>query len=204
MRIWQLVKRILNRKIYYGRNKISHIGLNVTLPYDIRISGGQNISIGNSVHIGAGAVFMATNATIKIKHNVVASHNLKIITGDHERRVGTFCNLITEATKNHALGLDQPVVIESDVWIGMNVVILKGVTIGRGVTVSAGAVVHRSMPPYCICGGVPARVIKFYWTIEQILEHEKALYPVNERYTREQLEEIFVKYQKQNQICHMD
>ena len=139
---------------------------------------------------------MASGASITIKHNVVASHNLKIITGDHERRVGVFCNTITSATKNYNLGLDQPVVIESDVWIGMNVVILKGVTIGRGSTVSAGAVVHRSMPPYCICGGVPAKVIKFYWTIDQILEHEAKLYLEEERYTRKQLEEIFAKYKR--------
>lgn len=139
---------------------------------------------------------MAPNASITIKHNVVASENLKIITGDHERRVGLFCNNITEAIKKHNIGLDQPVVIESDVWIGMNVVILKGVTIGRGSTVSAGTVVHRSMPPYCICGGVPAKVIKFYWTVDQIMEHESKLYPEGERYTREQLEEIVAKYQK--------
>ena len=105
-------------------------------------------------------------------------------------------NVPFSATKNYNLGLDQPVVIESDVWIGMNVVILKGVTIGRGSTVSAGAVVHRSMPPYCICGGVPAKVIKFYWTIDQILKHEAKLYPEEERYTRKQLEEIFAKYKR--------
>ena len=72
----------------------------------------------------------------------------------------------------------------------------SGVTVGRGTTVAAGAVVGKSMPPYCICGGVPAKFIKFYWTIDQILEHEAKLYPENERYTREQLEEIFAKYQK--------
>lgn len=190
------VKRLLNWNVYYGKCKIGFLGENVNIPYGINISGGENINIQDNVSIGTGAVFMATNAGITIKHNVVASHNLRIVTGDHERRVGAFCNTITEATKNHDLGLDQPVVIESDVWIGMNVVILKGVTIGRGSTVSAGAVVHRSMPPYCICGGVPAKVIKFYWSIDQILEHESKLYPEEERYTREQLEGIFAKYQK--------
>ena len=196
MSIKQKIKELLNWSLYYGQNKIDHIGENVALPYDIRVSGGGKISIGNHVNIGTGAVLMASGASITIKHNVVASHNLKIITGDHERRVGVFCNTITSATKNYNLGLDQPVVIESDVWIGMNVVILKGVTIGRGSTVSAGAVVHRSMPPYCICGGVPAKVIKFYWTIDQILEHEAKLYPEEERYTRKQLEEIFAKYKR--------
>ena len=121
---------------------------------------------------------------------MVASHNLKIITGDHERRIGTFCSSITEVTKNHNLGLDKDVMIEPDVWIGMNVVILKGVTIGRGSTVSAGSVVVKDVPPYSIVGGVPAKVIKYYWTIDQILEHEAALYPQNERYTRQELETI--------------
>ena len=89
-------------------------------------------------------------------------------------------------------------IVESDVWIGMNVTLLSGVTIGRGTTVAAGAVVLKSMPPYCICGGVPARVIKFYWSIDQILEHESKLYPDDQRYTREQLEEIMNKYSKYN------
>lgn len=193
-----VIKKFLNWKLYFGGDKIKSIGNNVTLPYNIRVSGGGNIIIQENVSIGTGAVFMATNASITIKHNVVASHNLRIITGDHERRVGMFCNNITEAIKNHNLGLDKPVIIEPDVWIGMNVIILKGVTIGRGTTVSAGAVVHRSMPPYCICGGVPAKVIKFYWTIDEILEHESKLYPKDERYTRKQLEDIFEKYKNEH------
>ena len=86
--------------------------------------------------------------------------------------------------------------MEEDVWIGCNVTLLSGVTIGRGSTEAAGAVVAKTMPPYCICGGIPAKFIKFYWTIDQILEHEAKLYSEEERYTREQLEEIFVKWQK--------
>ena len=86
--------------------------------------------------------------------------------------------------------------VEQDCWIGSNVTLLSGVTIGRGTTVAAGAVVTKSMPPYCVCGGVPAKFIKFYWTIDQIMEHEAKLYPVEDRYTCEQLEEIFTKYQK--------
>lgn len=192
-RIKTITKKLLRWRLYFGNSRISYIGSNVALPFNIRISGGENIIIQSNVSIGHGAVFMATNASITIKHNVIASHNLRIVTGDHERRVGVFCNNITEASKNHNIGLDQPVIIEPDVWIGMNVTILKGVTIGRGTTVSAGAVVSRSMPPYCICGGVPAKVIKYYWTVDQILEHEERLYPENERYTREQLEEIILK-----------
>ncbi|MBQ8735355.1 MAG: hypothetical protein IJY75_05190 [Bacteroidaceae bacterium] len=99
---------------------------------------------------------------------------------------------ITEANKPR--GYDSDVIIENDVWIGSKVTILSGVTVGRGCTVAAGAVVAKSTPPYAIIGGVPAKFIKFYWTIDEILLHESKLYPESERFTREQLEEIFRKY----------
>jgi maltose O-acetyltransferase len=58
-------------------------------------------------------------------------------------------------------GMTQaPVRIESDVWIGAQVVILPGVTIGRGAIVAAGAVVTRDVLPGSVVGGVPAKVIR--------------------------------------------
>ena len=82
------------------------------------------------------------------------------------------------------------VIIENDVWIGSNVTLLMGVTVGRGATIAAGAVVNKDIPPYCIVGGVPARVIKYYWSIDEILQHEKLLYEEYNRYSREELEKI--------------
>lgn len=55
--------------------------------------------------------------------------------------------------------LSDPVLIEDDVWIGLNAVILQGITIGRGSIIGAGAVVTRSIPPWSIAVGVPAKVI---------------------------------------------
>jgi acetyltransferase-like isoleucine patch superfamily enzyme len=52
-----------------------------------------------------------------------------------------------------------PVVIEDDVWIGLNVVVLQGVTIGRGAIVGAGAVVTKDVPEWSIAHGVPAKVV---------------------------------------------
>ena len=75
----------------------------------------------------------------------------------------------------------------------MNVTLLAGVEIGRGSTIAAGAVVTKSAPPYSIIAGVPAKVLKFYWTIDEIIEHEKSLYLEEDRYTRTQLEEIIGK-----------
>lgn len=73
----------------------------------------------------------------------------------------------------------------------MNVTLLGGVKIGIGATVASGAVVTRDVPPYSIVGGILAKYIKFYWTKEQIVEHEKILYNINERINPILLDEYF-------------
>ena len=152
----------------------------------------DNIYFGSNVRVGANAYISAINAKFICKGNCAIAERLTVHTGNHARIVGKFVTDITEANK--PFGYDSDVIIEEDVWIGCNVTLLPGVTIGRGTTVAAGAVVSKSMPPYCICGGVPAKFIKFYWTVDQILEHEMKLYPEKDRYKREQLEELFKKY----------
>ena len=54
----------------------------------------------------------------------------------------------------------QPITIEDDVWVGANSVILPGVTLGKHCVVAAGSVVSRSIPPYSVCAGSPAKVVK--------------------------------------------
>ena len=51
-----------------------------------------------------------------------------------------------------------------------NVIILEGVKIGDGAILAAGSVVVRDVPPYAIVGGVPAKVIKYRFSQEQISE----------------------------------
>lgn len=82
---------------------------------------------------------------------------------------------------------DDPVVISDDVWVGANVTILKGVAVGRGAIIAAGSVVTKNVPPYSIVAGVPGKVVKFRWEVEQVLEHEKKLYPQEERYGYDEL-----------------
>ena len=111
---------------------------------------------------------------------------LKIITGNHNVKcVGRF---MFDGDYGKSADDDKDVVIEGDSWFGINVTLLAGVTVGRGSVVAVGAVVTRSCPPYSIIGGVPAKVLKFRFSVDEVLEHERQLYPEGERLKREELE----------------
>lgn len=62
--------------------------------------------------------------------------------------------------KNDSTRKLEPVTIGNDVWIGTGVTILNGASIGDGAIVAAGSVVTKSIPPYAIAGGIPARIIR--------------------------------------------
>ena len=47
------------------------------------------------------------------------------------------------------------------------------------------------VPPYAVVVGNPFRIIASKFTIEEILDHERILYPENERFSQEYLEELF-------------
>ena len=59
-------------------------------------------------------------------------------------------------------------VIGDGCWIGSRAMIMQGVTLGEGAVVATGAVVTQDVPPYAIVGGVPAKVIKYRFSEEDI------------------------------------
>lgn len=135
----------------------------------------ENIHIGNHVSIGYNADFIASRSKIIIGDHVIFAPHVSIRGGDHRYDiVGRYLDTISDLEK--LAENDQDVIFEGENWIGMNVTILKGVTIGRGAIVAAGAVVIKSIPPYSICGGIPAKVLKMRFTKAQVIEHETLLY----------------------------
>ena len=62
----------------------------------------------------------------------------------------------------------KEVEIGNDVWVGSNALILGGVKIGDGAIVAAGAVVTKDVPPYAIVGGVPAKIIRYRFSEDEI------------------------------------
>jgi acetyltransferase-like isoleucine patch superfamily enzyme len=106
---------------------------------------------GASILIGSGCGFSGT----------VVAAACNIVLGD---RVRCGANTVITDTDWHwddpRSGGACPVVIEDDVWLGLNVIVLKGVTIGAGSIIGAGSVVTHSIPSGVIAAGNPARVVK--------------------------------------------
>ena len=188
-----VIRRILTK--YFNavtRKKFLHVHPTARLFPDIKVYNPNNFYMGDNAGIDFGAVIMNTRAKFILGQNSAAAFGLSVVTGNHERRLGRFFLTVTDEEKSDES--DKDVIVEEDCWIGINVTLLSGVTVRRGTTVAAGSVVSKSTAPYSVVGGVPAKHIKFYWSIEQILEHEKALYPEEARYSRERLEDYFSKY----------
>jgi acetyltransferase-like isoleucine patch superfamily enzyme len=55
----------------------------------------------------------------------------------------------------------EGIIVEDDVWIGSKVTVVDGVTIGQGAVICAGSVVTKSIPPYAVAVGVPAKVVRY-------------------------------------------
>lgn len=100
--------------------------------------------------IACNNAILDARAGITIGSNVNISSNVSIWTLQHDYRDPYF-----RCTPEHY----GPVVIENRVWIGPSVTVLHDVTIGEGAVVAAGSVVTKSVPPYTLVGGIPAKVI---------------------------------------------
>jgi acetyltransferase-like isoleucine patch superfamily enzyme len=140
----------------------------------------KNITIGNDVSIGSGANFFASKSHIYIGNKVMFAPNVTIIGGNHSTHI--IGKLLADYKDNDKLKSDDvSVTIEDDVWVGTGVIILKGVHIGRGAIIAAGAVVNKNVAPYTIVGGVPAKLIKYRWSPDEIQKHEEMVYSPENR-----------------------
>jgi acetyltransferase-like isoleucine patch superfamily enzyme len=109
------------------------------------------IQLGDRVFLGE---FSQINCVTKviIGDDVMIAANTTIVDAGHEINPNTTIN------KQPTIG--QDIIIGNDVWIGAGAIILKGVTIGNGSVIGAGSLINKSIPPYQIWAGVPARFIR--------------------------------------------
>ena len=90
---------------------------------------------------------------MNIGDRVLISHNVNIHDTDShslhaEARHEHFVDMMRQGHPRVLEGVTSAaVVIEDDVWVGINASILKGVTIGARSVIAAGSMVTKDVPP---------------------------------------------------------
>lgn len=127
----------VNGKVIIGLNSAITLHENATL------------EIGDRTYIGAKA-HIRVGSHITIGRNVAIAWNVTIMDSDfHNYCINDIPQVIT-----------KKVTIGDNVWIGNNVIILKGITIGNNAIIAAGSVVTKDVPPDTAVAGNPAKKIK--------------------------------------------
>jgi acetyltransferase-like isoleucine patch superfamily enzyme len=173
---------IVLQKIFYVpifRSRLDQCGRGLTLPNGIpwieghlKICVGENVMLDNTV-ITSGSIHKEPVLTIGNRTEVGYHTHINV---GQSVQIGNNCMIAAECfiTDNDGHPVDpqrrlrrepvraneiESVIIEDNVWIGKGAVVLKGVTIGTGSVVSANSLVTKSLPPYSIAMGVPARLV---------------------------------------------
>ncbi len=121
------------------------------LNYDKSVSN-SGLYVKEGTYIGEQNNIRAAGARIFIGRKCLISQQVSLIAANHEIKKGHFI-------KDQPWASSGDINIEDDVWIGCGVQVMPGVTIGKGAVVAAGSVVTKSVDPYTVVAGVPAKKI---------------------------------------------
>lgn len=182
--LWEFIKDSFMS--FFLKRAMGSCGNSVMLkPSSSIFKGIENFHFSNDIRIARNAMIYSTNAKLFIGPKVGIAPYLKIVTGNHRvDEVGVF---MFDSKSEKRSEDDKDVILEGDLWIGAGVTILSGVRIGRGSVIAAGSVVNKSFPPYSIIGGVPAKILRYRFSVEEIINHERELYPQELRISQEEL-----------------
>lgn len=103
------------------------------------------LRIGNNCSFSGVTIWCFNSITLE--DNVRVGANVTILDGDAHQ-------------DDPRAGINKPIVIEDNVWLGGNVVVKKGVTIGRNSVIGMNSVVTKDIPANCIAIGNPCVVVK--------------------------------------------
>lgn len=167
---------------YYRNIAFNNVGESVNFFQDVYFNGDGIVRIGNRCNFGYEfaphfhgfhQMFQAryNNSVISIGNDTIFSNDVTIVAVDNIS-IGEDCLIgdrvsiydcdfheINPLYRKRSKGNSKPVSIGDRVWIGSQVMILKGVTIGDNSIIGAGSVVTKDIPPNCIAAGNPAKVI---------------------------------------------
>ncbi len=119
----------------------------VVLKSGIRVKYPWLLSIGEHTWVGED-VWIDNLADVRIGAHTCLSQAAHLCTGNHDWSDPLFGLLV------------RPIVLEDGSWIGTRALVCPGVTIGTCAVVAAGSVVTKSIPPFEIHSGNPARCVR--------------------------------------------
>ncbi|KAA6465392.1 sugar O-acetyltransferase [Acidobacteria bacterium AB60] len=151
-----LISRILDKVLSWHesykkenlKSSLGSCGARVWLGHEVIIWSTDNVILEDDVAINSFThVFGAGGVRIGARTLISACCSISSVTHP-------------EPVAERRIGIELPVVIEEDCWLGTGAIVLPGVRIGKGSIVAAGAVVTKDIPPLSVAMGVPARVVR--------------------------------------------
>lgn len=129
------------------------IGNNVDIQGNCRIYSPEEISLGDNIVIGQGALIEGMGG-VTFGNNVILGPDVTIWSANHNYYAPTSLPYDEKVIK-------KSVTIEDNVWIGAKSILTPGVTVHEGAIIAMGAVVCKDVPKGAVVGGNPARIIKY-------------------------------------------
>jgi len=160
--MWQLRGADIGRGTHLPRAEVTwphqvRIGRNCILQpdiffnYDHYWTPGPSIVVGNRVFIGRGVEFNI-QGRIEIGDDALIAAGCVFV--DHDHGLDPDCVINRQAIRV------MPISVGRGVWLGANVVVLKGVRIEEGAVVGAGSIVTKCIPAGEIWAGNPAHFLR--------------------------------------------
>lgn len=192
-RIRRSIKLMIMKKKWRSLNKHNYTTLGKGDTID-------NISVGNKSY---GEIILyqwgSPKEKLQIGNYVSIANDVRFVLGGNHRYdiLSTYpfkFRYMEEITEAYSNG---PIIVEDDVWIGMNCIILSGIRIGKGAVIAAGSVITRDVPPYSVVGGNPGKIIKYRFTNDIIEElKEFSIDDLSENYIKENISDLYSKVDK--------
>ena len=164
------------------------------------------------IHIGEHCIIRAPRTAridvsrpslVTIGNNVDMNMNFQILTHD-------WASLVFRTKYNDFVNSSGHVTIGNNIYLGTNVVVLKGVTIGDNCVIGACSLVTKNIPANSVAAGVPCRVIcsidEYYRKRKQVALAEAVEYvqSIQKRFKRDpfkrELYEEFIYFTHKDNI----